>query len=413
MLLRLSNAYDIDVRDFVAGADEASTRDLQEIFSDRLLADIGTARHEILEVAENHPGVSEAIARLYRALGDLRRLPDRVEQLDADSTGSVTPLEWLRRALEQQRNHFPDLDSAAEKLSEELGEGPQALMSALPSRLSEHHGISVRVVPQNVLIDALWHYDFHRRRLMLSERLSMSSRMFGMAHQLALEALSGPLEAAALACAPPDAEASWLLRTALANHGAAAIVMPYSRFQTSAEECRYDLRFLRDRFGVSLEQAAHRLTTLLRPSQKGPGLFLLKVDSSGNVSKRFAIENAPLPRTAGGCPRWNVQRALHSPGKLVVELVENTNGARFLTVAFAVESATGHASVIVIGCSDKNADRLVYNDALQGKDPLPVGIACNVCTRQHCPQRSMPPITRTLDFRSYQRTAAPYPFLGT
>src|SRR3546814_6539257 len=32
------------------------------------------SRDEVLEVAENYPGVSEAIGRFYRALSDLRRL---------------------------------------------------------------------------------------------------------------------------------------------------------------------------------------------------------------------------------------------------------------------------------------------------------------------------------------------------
>ncbi len=38
--------------------------------------------------------------------------------------------------------------------------------------------------------------------------------------------------------------------------------MPYGPFQSLAEETGYDLARLQQRFGVSFEQAAHRLTTL-------------------------------------------------------------------------------------------------------------------------------------------------------
>src|SRR6188768_1276461 len=61
MLLRLTHTYDIDLREFVAGAREADSGDLQEIFADRLVRDIGIPRHEVMEVAENYPGVAEAV----------------------------------------------------------------------------------------------------------------------------------------------------------------------------------------------------------------------------------------------------------------------------------------------------------------------------------------------------------------
>src|SRR3954468_10066786 len=58
MLLRLTSTYDLDLREFVAGAGDAGAHDLQEILSDRLIRDIGIPRHEVTEVAENHPGAA-------------------------------------------------------------------------------------------------------------------------------------------------------------------------------------------------------------------------------------------------------------------------------------------------------------------------------------------------------------------
>ncbi len=414
MLLRLTGTYDLDLREFVAGAGDASAQDLQEILSDRLVRDIGIPRHEVMEVAENHPGLAEAITRLYRALGDLRRMPERIDQLGPASVDSAAPLDWLRATLEQRRNHFPALDEAAETLSLELGTGPEALLAAIPARLQERHNISVRVMPEATLVGALRHYDFHRRRLMLSEGLPLSGRLFAMAYQLATEALADPLAEAFRACAPPDAESGALLKVALANYGAAAITMPYARFLEAAEGNRCDLALLQNRFGASLEQVAHRLTTLDRPNQRGLPLFLLKVDVTGNVAKRFAVDQAPLPRFAGGCARWNPQRAFHSAGAPVAARIEHVNGARFLTVAQATPARQGQApALIILGCQEKYASRVGWGDNIPLPDAIPVGVACNVCTRQDCHARSQPPVMRALDFQPYQKLSVPYPFRVT
>lgn len=411
MLLRLAHTYDIDLREFVAGAHDAGSGDLQEIFADRLVRDIGIPRHEVMEVAENYPGVAEAIGRLYRALGDLRRMPDRVEQLGADPSAAAAPLDWLRSLFEHRRNHFPEIDEAAEALAGGMGAGPEALLRDIPARLQESHGISVRVVPQAVLVGALRHYDFHRRRLMLSERLPISSRIFALAYQLATEALAAPIEAAVEGASPPDDEARSLLKVALTNHAAAALIMPYSRFFAAAEESGYDLALLQDRFGASFEQVAHRLTTLDRQGQRGVPFFFLKLDVAGNISKRFAPDAAPVPRFGGGCPRWGMHRALWSRDELIVDRIEHVDGTRFLTMAKAVQRIGARTpAIVVLGCQEKHAARVACHTRVAAIEPTPVGVGCNICVRTDCAERSLPPVTRALDLRSYQRAEAPYPF---
>jgi len=411
MLLRLAHTYDIDLREFVAGAQDASAGDLQEIFADRLVRDIGIPRHEVLEVAENYPGVAEAVGRLYRALGDLRRMPDRVEQLGSEPSVTAAPLDWLRGLLEHRHNHFAEIDEAAEALAADLGTGPEALLQSIPARLQESHGISTRIMPPATLVGTLRHYDFHRKRLMLSERLPLSSRIFALAYQLALEALAAPIEAAVQSCTPPDDEARSLLKIALTDYAAAAVMMPYARFFEAAEEGGYDLSLLEDRFGASFEQVAHRLTTLDRQGQRGVPFFFLKLDVAGNVSKRFAIEGAPIPRFGGGCPRWGLYRALAFPNELLVDRIEHTDGSRFLTIAKAVRRIGARTpAIVVLGCYEKHAARVSCLARTVAAEPTPVGVSCNICVRQDCPERSLPPVTRALDLRSYQRLAAPYPF---
>src|SRR4051812_41970537 len=144
MLLRLAHTYDIDLREFVAAANEASASDLHEIFADGLVRDLGIGRNEVIEVAENYPAVAEAVSRLYRALGDLRRMPERVEQLGA-APQLAAPIDWLRDHLEQKRNHFPEIERLTEGLSARLGIGPEALVRTLPEQLQADHNITTRI----------------------------------------------------------------------------------------------------------------------------------------------------------------------------------------------------------------------------------------------------------------------------
>ena len=413
MLLRLANIYDIDMRDFVAGANEAAASDLHEIFADTLVRDIGIPRHEVMEVAENYPSVAEAVTRLYRALGDLRRMPDRMERLGAAGSTMASPLDWLRTWLDQKRNHLAELDAAAETLSLGLASDPEGLREAMARRLADDHGISTRIVPQSVLAGTLRHYDFHRRRLMLSERLPGPSRLFGIAYQFALQTLGDAIGETGAQAAPPDDEAAALLRVALVDYAAAAILMPYARFHKAAEEVRYDIDLLCARFGASYEQVAHRLTTLGRQGARGVPFFLLKVDAAGNVAKRFAGEAMPVARFGGGCPRWGIQRAFRLPGETVAALVETPDAQRYVTFARALPRTAAPGWVtIVLGCEAKFGERIAAADPLDG-NAIPIGPACHLCERPDCAERALPPVTRALDLNQYQRPIAPYPFRAT
>src|SRR5580693_5428518 len=74
VLLRLADAYDIDIRSLSSDHEGGGARDLGEVFADPLFRDLGVARHEVAEVADNTPGVADAIVRLYRAYVDRLRL---------------------------------------------------------------------------------------------------------------------------------------------------------------------------------------------------------------------------------------------------------------------------------------------------------------------------------------------------
>jgi predicted transcriptional regulator/DNA-binding XRE family transcriptional regulator len=411
MLLRFAQTYDLDIREFVSGTLPDAAGGLTEVFSDALVRDIGVPRDEVNEIAENYPGASEAIMRLYRAITDLRRLPEAINQSGGHSrTG--TALDWLRDFVHENSNHFPALDAAAEKIASTLPEEPSETFVALRQRLERDHAISTRIMNDKAMAGGRRFYDFHRRRLMISDRLPASGRLFALGFQTCMVELDKPI-AEIVERAAPDNEARPLIRTMLTNYAAAALIMPYERFLAAAEESRYDMDLLQQRFGISYEQAAHRLTTLARSGERGVPFFLLKVDIAGTISKRFAGEGMPLAQFGGGCPRWSAWRAFHMPERQVAEIVEMPDGERYVTftrtVRHSLDPQARSVQAIALGCPVKHAPRLIAADLLTG-EPNPIGPACHVCPRISCPDRALPPITRTLAISQYQRGATPYPF---
>src|SRR5580658_6236446 len=174
VLLRLAETYDIDVRTLSSDQEAADARDLGEVFADPLFRDLGVPRHELAEVAENAPGVADAVVRLYRASADRRRLAEfgalpRAEE-GADGL-ALTPSDWVRDYIQSQRNYFPELDEAGEALARELKAEPHGFADAARERLAARHGVQTRIVPADVLPDSVRRYDHHRRRLMISELL--------------------------------------------------------------------------------------------------------------------------------------------------------------------------------------------------------------------------------------------------
>src|SRR3546814_17108657 len=115
--------------------------------------------------------------RLYRSFVDRRGSPDLPEHERTSGRGSIPAAEWVQEYIQGHRNFFQDLDEAAEHLAKTLDGTAGDLANALRDRLSQRHRINVRVVPPDVLDDALRHYDYHRRRLMLSELLRPPGRV--------------------------------------------------------------------------------------------------------------------------------------------------------------------------------------------------------------------------------------------
>lgn len=418
VLLRLARTYDLDLRSFTGDPEAGGEAELQEVFADPLFKGLAIPRHEVSSLVENAPGAAEAVVRLYRALLDQRRRAPPGGLSELAGGGDGFSIEWVRDYIQTHRNHFAELDTAAETLSGELGHGPN-FEAAAAERLLERSGIAVRVMPIRIMKGWLRRYDYHLKRLMLSETLAPSSRAFAVGYQIAVSEVGDAVDRRTELAAPPDQATRQLLRVSLLNYVAGALMMPYGPFLSAAEDLSYDLGLLRARFGASFEQVCHRLTTLARPGASGVPFFLLRIDQAGNVSKRFASLSFPFSRLGGACPRWNIHSVFKTPGRILTQVIETPDGGRFLTMACAVsrsavawEGGDEAELAVGLGCELKFAARLVYARGLDLDRPAvtEVGPTCRLCERVNCRERAAPPVTRSLVVEPWSKTVTAFPF---
>lgn len=421
LLLRLADTYDVDLRTLGQSGGPASEAELTEAFADPIFQGLAVPRHEIVQLAEDQPAAADALLRLYRAFAD-RRTRDRAETGPPDGRGDDSPADWVREYVQARRNHFPELDALGEILSQAMdADTPgESFEIRARARLQARHGLTVRTLPAEVMVEWTRRYDPHRKRLLLSETLGASSRAFAVAYQLALAEHDAELTALADAAAPPDEPARRLLKVSLTNTLAAAVLMPYGAFQHAAEETAYDMARLQARFGVGFEQAAHRLTTLSRLTARGVPFFLMRVDQAGNISKRFASGAFPFSRFGGACPRWRLHSAFRTPGRIITQIIETPDGGRWFTLARTVDRqghdafTEGHDLAIGLGCELKHAHRLIYARGLDLAAPevTPIGPACRLCHRHPCAERAAPPVDRPLAVDDWSKSVSPWPFSG-
>ena len=408
LLIQLAEQFDFDPRSLRRDADVGGIDGLRRRLADERFADLAIERDEIVEWLAAAPQAAVAFARLY----------DRSAEVAATAP---KPMELARREIERWRNHFPDLDTSAEMLSDELRLSNPDIGNALAERLRQRHQLAVRILPFDIMPDALRRLDLHARQVQLSELLDASSRNFQLAVQLALLEQRDEIAALADGANFPDRSAWRLFRRHLANYFAAAAIMPYGRFLRACEATGYDLGTVQRRFGVGFEQLAHRLTTLQRVGQRGLPFFMARLDRAGQFSKRYAgASGTSVLDGATGCPLWVAHHAFERPGRLAVQHIEfadPTGGAgRWLTVARTVErsgapSGEGGAFVVVLGIDAALAAPLA---AARGMDlsasatAVPTGPGCERCPRIDCVQRALPPRGAALAFDERSRGLTPF-----
>jgi predicted transcriptional regulator/transcriptional regulator with XRE-family HTH domain len=422
ILVKMAEAYDIDLRDLAGADQDRSFIELNEIFSDALFRGIEVPKQELRDFAELCPDTAGAVQRLYQAYVEARRgetmVAARLAGRDGEQAYEGNTVERVRDLIEKNRNHFPSLETAAEALREELETPNHELFRALSERLRERHGTLVRVLPVEVMRDHLRRWVRHQRQLHLSELIDAPGRLFQITFQLALAEAGTLIDEIVKRSGGLDEPSRRLFRISLANYFAAAVIMPYARFHEAAETLMYDIGILGQRFGTSFEQICHRLTTLQRPNARGVPFFMLRVDHAGNVSKRFSSGTFPFSKFGGTCPLWNVHATFDTPDRMVTQVIELPDGSRYFSIAQTVRRAVvPHAQpqprfAIGLGCELKYAPRLVYSAGinLDTAEPTPIGVNCRLCERVNCSQRAEPPLTRPLVLDETLRGVSPFQF---
>lgn len=406
VIMQAIDAFDFDPRTLRQDETIGGIDGLMRRFADERFADLGLTREEADEFLSAAPAAAAAFARLFDNSGTIER-------------GEDSPLQASRREIERWRNHFPDLDAAAEHLADELRLSRGEIGPALVERLRERHQLTVRILPAEVLGDAVRRLDLHARQLQLSEMLEPGSRVFHVAQQLAM--LEQGEAIAAFAAGPrfSDEAARQLFERHLVAYFAAALVMPYGRFLRACDATGYDFPVLMRRFGVSFEQLAHRLTTLQRVGQRGLPFFMARIDRAGQLSKRFAgASGATLLESDATCPLWHLNRAFERPVELLVQpvIVDGVESSRdhWLTFSQVVGAGPGDDArfAVCLGIEARLATELApaRGISLRREDAERIGMGCARCHAQGCRQRSLPPRGALLAFDRLSRGASPFGF---
>jgi XRE family transcriptional regulator, fatty acid utilization regulator len=424
-LLRLGQAYDIDLVQF-AGDDEGRVAaQLKEVFSDPLFVRAAISPQDIEDVSGASPAAGEAVFTLYKAYRDLADAARQGGAVAEGTTGAVaegnanSPAEPVLDYLQGRDNYVPELEELTDALWTEEDLSSDALFNDLRRVLEAHHGVKTRVLPVDVMEETLRRYDRHGRRVLLSEALSPEERTYQLAHQFALLHWADGIDEAVQGAGVTANNERRLLRIALADYAASAVLMPYGPFQQAARDSRYDIALLGRRFGAPVEQVCLRLATLQRPGAKGIPLFVVQLDAAGNVVRRFSGNGFHVPRFGGLCPRWDAYGSAASGDGSVARVVRTPDGTTFFTLALrrvrpgGGQAALAPAIATVIGCEAGQARQMVAADGLVlDTEPAitPIGPSCRLCERVDCGHRAQPPLNRRLIIDENYLGYAPYFF---
>ncbi|WP_324751636.1 helix-turn-helix domain-containing protein [Roseovarius sp. Pro17] len=409
VVLALAQEFGFDVTELGSGEADRMVSDMREALADPVFSVIPDVA-DLRLTATNAPALARAFLELH---GAYRQTHERLASLDEalgrdDAQAQQSPWTEVRDFFHYCDNYIDAVDRAAERFGAGSGTTQDTVVEAL-TRI----GISV----VNTDDGPLRRLDRASGILYLSARAAPETRGFQMLLQLALLTQDKLLEATLDLARFQSDEARAIAKIGLANYYAGAAMMPYTAFLQAAREHRHDLEILAHRFGASIEQVCHRLSTLQRPGAKGIPFFFVRVDQAGTITKRHSATRMQFARYGGACPLWNVHRAFETPGRFLRQLAETPDGVRYINLARDVSKPGGHFGApvrrfaIALGCEVKHAPALVYADTLDLSSPAafePIGISCRICERTDCHQRSIPPLERRLTIRPDARGVLPY-----
>ena len=410
VILGLAREFGYDVTELSVDEADRMTIDMQEALADPVFGGDQVPLGDLQLASSNAPAFARAFLKLHRAhRQNSERLASLSEALGNEGA-ALSPLPWeeVRDFFHYCDNYIDAVDRAAERDGNDLQFDRQP---ALATRLSDKHGIMLRLATAA----PLRRLDRDAKTLIIAADADTATQNFQIAHQIALLEHNDLLEATLDLARFLQPEARAIAKTGLANYFAGALLMPYAKFAEAAVHLRHDLQALSRQFGTSVEQTAHRLSTLQRPGLKGIPFFFVRVDQAGTITKRHSATKLQFARFGAACPLWNVHQAFETPGRFLRQLAETPDGNQYFCLAFDVSKpavrfdAPIRRYAIGLGCEIRHAGQLIYSDGLNLSEKFePIGISCRICERETCHQRAVPPMARQIAIDPDLRDTLPY-----
>lgn len=422
IILALAEEFNVDIAGLSTDDSDRLIADLTEVLADPVFEGKRPSTQEIKLVAQNAPGFVHALMAMHSGL---KKSGERLAELDSSiiSSGTnvtPTPYEAVRDFFHYKDNYIDELDHAGEQLAAKLRIDHSMSLESLYARLREQFDIRVVSLPDADGPKIIRDYDAKTRTLGLSATSTRETQKFQIAHQIGLLEQRELITKLAKEGKFHSPEAEKICEIGLANYFAGSVILPYKEFVKAAHNRRHDIDALAGKFGASLEQVAHRLSTLQRPGEKGVPFFFAKIDQAGNIIKRHSATKLQFARFGSACPLWNAHQAFEAPNRIVRQLAETPDGSRYLCIATETLRRPREFGkpvrrfALALGCEIKYSDQLVYGDDLDIIDNPkfePIGVSCRICPRENCNQRAVPPNQGELKLNLSHREILPYQIL--
>ena len=332
-LLKIQEILEIETEDLKKKVNPDLVNKTQEIVKIPSIEKFDIRPEEAEEIVRINPKIAEALVKLGKENIELRG-----ESIEKKSVEEIFPGEQVSDFIQKFENYFPKLEEFATKTYEKIKMNNKARYLSICEYLKEKHKILVKdiIPPEKKPFSKIYYPE--KKEFYLSDLLALETRKLFVAALVAQLEADDIIEEYLDHFSFEKEVGRKVSKVALLNYTGAAIIMPYENFYNEVTKYRYDLELLQNSFAVSFEQVCHRVTCLQDPKKRGIPLHMIRVDRSGNVSKRFSLSGIELPRLSGACPKWNVYSAFSNPGKITAAVSRMADSAeKYVCIARTVE----------------------------------------------------------------------------
>ena len=290
ILLRLLETYGVDWRDIADETNTSMLADLRAALDDPLFELVRPDIGQLRAALTHSPNFAESFLKLHHAhLSMTEHLLNGATEETMSNMTAASPEASVHGFFRSKNNYFETLETAAANYFDNAEPPRDEIYSWIKKKQQNEFGLQVSLAPVAQMRNSLRSYSSKSKKIILSEALNYSNRIFQLLHVGCLIEHEGLLNELIAQSNIVDEHSQNRCRVELANYFAAAVIVPYKQFLNEAISSKYDFNHLAVRFGVSFEQACHRAATLHRPGDAGVPLFFFRVDRAGNVSKRLNV----------------------------------------------------------------------------------------------------------------------------